>query len=335
MNVCSSAKTPGFIEARRLTLPQVSLYLGAWVLAVGAALLTFFPYPALAGAPAVILAWAAAAPAAWIGVRDWRRGYYRVAIAFLLALCLVVARGGAGHVRRGGPLHRAHPGQRRAWNCFTAWSSPSRPPTRRSGGPLLAGLPVCWWLRRFTRAPVFSLMFAALPPCCAWPRCCAWGCSTGWIATPAAFISDLIPCAALFMAAGFGFERLPPADDSRYFYPFAVAFTWAALCGVATFHEPWAAWLNSVAPWTRGQIEYLFLINAGIYFLLDRLCDRFSSPQVRIVGKSFRFVIPGHVMTSLLLLGIECGLRLRKRASTNGCCPPSPASSYSPAFPAR
>ena len=32
------------MEARRLTLPQVSLYLGGWILAVGAALLTFFKY---------------------------------------------------------------------------------------------------------------------------------------------------------------------------------------------------------------------------------------------------------------------------------------------------
>src|SRR6185436_18736792 len=39
------------MEARRLTLPQVSLYLGAWILAVGAALLTFFPYSSLTGAP--------------------------------------------------------------------------------------------------------------------------------------------------------------------------------------------------------------------------------------------------------------------------------------------
>ena len=73
------------MEARRLTLPQVSLYLGAWILAVGTALLTFFRYRALAGAPAVFVAWAAAAPMAWIGIRTWKRGYHRVAIAYLLA----------------------------------------------------------------------------------------------------------------------------------------------------------------------------------------------------------------------------------------------------------
>jgi hypothetical protein len=66
------------------------------------------------------------------------------------------------------------------------------------------------------------------------------------------------------MAAGFGLERLRQPDDSRYFYPFAVAFTWAALSGVAAdFHEPYARWLKSVAPWTRGQVEYLFIGNAA------------------------------------------------------------------------
>jgi hypothetical protein len=84
-----------------------------------------------------------------------------------------------------------------------------------------------------------------------------------------------------------------------------VVLTRAALSGVAAFHEPYSQWLNSVAPWTRGQKEYLFILNAAIYFTLDRLCRLQSSPQLRIVGHAFRFVIPGHVMTSLLLLGID------------------------------
>lgn len=74
---------------------------------------------------------------------------------------------------------------------------------------------------------------------------------------------------------------------------------------MALFHEPYARWLKAAAPWTRGQLEYLFIVNAGIYLLLDRLCERTSSAQLHNVGKSFRFVIPGHVLTSLLLLGLS------------------------------
>ena len=100
---------------------------------------------------------------------------------------------------------------------------------------------------------------------------------------------------------------------SRYFYPFAVAFTWAALTGVASVHEPYANWLGAAAPWTRGQIEYLFLLNAAVYMLLDFACSMFASPQVRAVGKAYRFGIPGHVMTSLLLLGIAAESKLEAR----------------------
>jgi hypothetical protein len=292
------------MEARRLTLPQVTLYLGAWILAVGAAFLTFFPYPVLAGPPAIVTAWAAAGPMAWIGIRTWRAGYFRVAIAYLLTLSLTVPVAvlvtleelrACTALTWGDPklelFHRLE-FAKQATNAQLWWC-------------LLAALPVAWWLRRFTRAQVFSLVFATMAAL----LCLATLLRMGlfhWLDNDAGRLYfHLIPCAVLFLAAGFTFERLRLPDDSRYFYPFAVFFTWAALTGVALFHEPYAAWLQASAPWTRGQLEYLFLGNAVIYIVLDRLCDRFASSQIRMVGKSFRFVIPGHVLTSLLLLGVS------------------------------
>jgi serine/threonine-protein kinase len=292
------------MEVRRLTLPQVTLYFGAWILAVGAALLTFFQFPKLAGAPAVLVAWAATVPTAWMGVRTWRSGYYRVAIAYLLAFCLVAP------VAALVTLEEAHlaigltQGQMRL-ELFHRLEFAKQATNAQLWWSLLAGLPVCWWLRRFTRAPVFSLMFAAMSALLCLATLLRLGVLDCLDRDSGRFYLDLIPCAILFMTAGFIFERLRMPDDSRYFYPFAVAFTLAALSGVAVYHEPWANWLKAVAPWTRGQVEYLFIFNAGIYFLLDRICERFSSSQVRMVGKSFRFVIPGHVMTSTLLLGLN------------------------------
>jgi hypothetical protein len=292
------------MEVRRLTLPQVTLYFGAWILAVGAALLTFFPFPKLAGALAMAVAWAATLPTAWIGVRTWRSGYYRVAIAYLLAFCLLApvatlvtleeahVAAALTHGQLNLELFHRLEFAKEATNAQLWWA-------------LLAGLPVCWWLRRFTRAPVFSLMFAATSALLCLATLLRMGVLECLDRDSGRFYLDLIPCAVLFMAAGFVFERLRMPDDSRYFYPFAVGFTLAALSGVAVYHEPWANWIKAAAPWTRGQIEYLFILNAGIYFLLDRICERFSSPQVRTVGKSFRFVIPGHVMTSTLLLGLS------------------------------
>jgi len=125
-----------------------------------------------------------------------------------------------------------------------------------------------------------------------------------WLdADPGKVYFHLIPIAIVFFAAGLAIERSGFPSDSRYFYPIAVGFTLIALSGVAAFHKPYAEWLGSVAPVTRAQVEYLFIINALIYLALQYACERDSSPQTRWVAKSFRFFIPGHVMASMLLLG--------------------------------
>ncbi|MGD0869388.1 MAG: serine/threonine-protein kinase [Bryobacteraceae bacterium] len=292
------------LAARRLTLPQVTLYLGAWVLAVGAALLTFFKYPKLAGAPAVAVAWAAVVPVAWIGIRTWKRGHYRVAIAYLLAFCLVAPVAALVTLEEAHVFTALTQGKQNL-ELFHRLEFAKEATNAQIWWALLAGLPVCWWLRRFTHAPVFSLMYAATAAMACLATLLRMGVLEYLDHDQGRFFLDLIPCAALFMVAGFVFERLKMPDDSQYFYPFAVAFTLAALSGVAGYHEPWADWLKAQTPWTRGQVEYLFILNAGIYFVLDRICDRFESTQVRMVGKSFRFVIPGHVMTSLFLLQLS------------------------------
>jgi serine/threonine-protein kinase len=292
------------MAARRLTLPQVSLYLGAWILAVGAALVAFFPYPSLRGVPEVLAVWMASVPTAWIGVRTWRRGYYRVAIAYMLAFCLLAPVAalvtfeefrffaGMTHGNLGLELFYRLNAAKKATNAQLWWS-------------LLAGLPVCWAMRRLTRAPVFSLLFAAMAALLYLATLLRVGMLDCLDGDPGRFFFRLIPAAAMFLVAGYVFERFRKPDDSRYFYPFGVVFTWAALSGLAGFHRPYAGWMAWLAPWTRGQEEYLFLINAAIYFALDRIADRFQSEQVRMVGRSFRFMIAGHVLVSLWLLGLN------------------------------
>ena len=84
-----------------------------------------------------------------------------MAIAFLLAFCLVAPIAALVTVEEARIFTAVTQGKlklelfhrlefaRQATNAQLWWA-------------LLAGLPVCWWLRRFTRAPVFSLMFAAM-----------------------------------------------------------------------------------------------------------------------------------------------------------------------------
>jgi hypothetical protein len=68
----------------------VTLYLGAWVLVVGSALVFLFHFPELLGVLAVLVVGAAAVPTADFGIRSWNAGRFRFAIAYLLACCLLL-----------------------------------------------------------------------------------------------------------------------------------------------------------------------------------------------------------------------------------------------------
>jgi serine/threonine-protein kinase len=296
------------METRRLSFSQVSLYLGAWLLVVGAALVFLFQVPALAGPLAVLVVAAAAVPTAWLGIRNWRAGRFRFAIAFLLAFCLLlpvallVTMGESG-------IFTAFTRGRQDLELFYRFDAFKKTTNAQLWWSLLLSLPVYVWLRRFTRSSVFSLVFAVMAALFSLVTLLRLGMLDWYDNDPGRIYFHLIPIALVFFVTAFALERSGRGADSRYFYPLAVTFTFAALSGVALFHQPYADWLESVAPWTRGQIEYLFVINAGIYLLLQSLFERFHSAQLRVVAKSFRFVIPGHVMTSLLLLGLEATRR--------------------------
>jgi serine/threonine-protein kinase len=292
------------MEVRRLSLPQVSLYLGAWLLVVAAALVVLFRYAGLSGTPAVLAISGAAGPCVFLGVRCWKRGQYRIAVAYLLAFCLllpiamVVAMGEWG-------LLKTIPEDRKEWELFSNLPGFKQTTNAQLWWSILMSLPVYYWLRRFTRASVFSLVLAVMAAALSLVTLLRMGMLEWLDKDPGKFYFHLIPFAFIFLVTGMLLERRQHQADSRYFYPIAVLFTLVALSGVAAFHEPYARWLNAVAPITRGRVEYLFVINAGIYFALQHLCESYSSPQMRWVAKSFRFVIPGHVLGSILLLGLH------------------------------
>jgi serine/threonine-protein kinase len=296
------------MEMRRLTISRVTLYLGAWILVVGAALVLLFEYKHLDGATAILTVLAATTATAWLGIRYWNQGRFQVSIAHLLAACLLL------------PVFFLVTMNERGW--LTAWSQGKKSLELFSNLPdfkqttnaqlwwaLLLSLPGYYWLRRFTQSTVFSLVFAVIGALLCLVTLLRMG-MLDWLKDdPGQVYLRLIPFALLFFASGFTIERLRRPADSRYFYPIAVLFTWAALTGLVTFHEPYANWLKWAAPWTRGQLEYLFIINAGIYTALQAFFDRFDSSQMRAVAKTFRFVIPGHVLVSLLLLGLDATTR--------------------------
>jgi serine/threonine protein kinase len=292
------------LEARRLSLPQVSLYLGAWILTVGAALLFLFHFRRLSGTPAVLVVGLTCSLIGWGGIRLWKKGQLRIALAYLLAFCLllpIVLLVVMGEYHFG-----AKPAKNEQWELLWNLSDTYRKTTNAQlWWSLFLSLPAYIWLRRFTSSSVFSLVFATMTAILCHITLFRFGLMDHVDEDPGWYYFRLIPIALAYFVAAFTIEHLKFPNDSRYFYPFAVVFTLVSMSGLAGYHEPYHSWLKNEFPWTRGQIEYLFIINAGTLYVLHLLCGRFPSSQMRTVAKSFRFFIPGHVLTSVLFLGIE------------------------------
>lgn len=297
------------LEARRLTLSQVTLYFGAWLLIVGAALIVLFQYPRLHGPGAIAVVAAVASATVWTGIRLWDGGRYRIAIAYLLAFCLLLPVAVLVTMGESGLLTGFTRG-REDLELFSKWLPSFRHTTNAQlWMAMVLSLPAYYGLRRFTGASVFSLVFSVMGALLCLVTLLRMG-LLEWIdRDPGRFYYSLLPCAVLFFAVAWWLEHLRQPEDSRYFYPLVVVFTLAAFSGLATFHEPWAAWLKRTFPWTRGGIEYLFLINAGVYYALQVTLGRWASAQIRAVAKAFRFMLPGHVMGSLLFLGLSASDR--------------------------
>jgi hypothetical protein len=291
------------MAVRRLTLPQVSLYLGAWILVLGAVLVMLFHYPRLSETPSVVVVTAAAVATVWIGVNCWRQNQRRIAVAYLLAFCLLLPLALLVMMGRFKLLMAPSRGDE-ALEFLAQFTTFKRTTNAQLWWSIVLSLPAYFWLRRFTRASVFSLVFAVMSAALAAVSLLRMG-LLQWLDTdPGKPYLQLLPFALLFFLVGMLIERLRHPADSRYFYSVAVVATFLSLSGVALYHEPYAQWLKRVLPITRGQLEYLFIINAAIYLLLQSICERLPLAQMRSVAKTFNFVIPGHVLTSLLLLGL-------------------------------
>jgi serine/threonine protein kinase len=292
------------METRHLSFQQVSLYLGGWVVVIGAALIVLFRYHALHGIAAFALCCAALVPTAWIGMRWWRLDLRRIAVAYLLAFCLLLPVTLVVGMNEFGLFASASKG-RQSLELFSKMIGFRHTTNAQLWWAILLSLPVYYWLRRSTRSTVFSLVLATFVALLGIATLLRMGLIEWLDQDPGKPYLYLLPLAAIFLAVALVLERLRQPGDSRYFYPFFLAFTYASLTGLALFHDPLANWLKSAAPWTRGQIEYLFLGNAAIYYALQRLFEVPSSPQLRAVAKVFRFSIPGHVLIPLLELGLS------------------------------
>ena len=291
------------LEARRLSLPQVSLYMGAWILTVASALLFLFHFARLSRISAVLVVGVTCTLTGLGGIRLWKKGQLRIAMAYLLAFCLILPI--VLLVVMGEYHFWALPAEKEKWELM--WDLPAtfrKTTNAQLWWSIFLGLPVYLWLRRFTRSSVFSLVFAVMTTILCHITLFRFGLLDHIEDDPGWYYFRLIPIALLFFISAFIIERVGLPNDSRHFYSFAVVFTLVSMSGLAALHKPYHERLEQYLHWTRGQIEYLFIINAGILYVLQFLFGRFRSSQMRGVAKSFRFFIPGHILTSVLFLGL-------------------------------
>lgn len=292
------------MEMRRFSLMQVILYLGAWLLVIGAFLFTLFQYQEIPRIAPILFDAGATAGTGLLGIRLWRKTDRKKAVPVLLAFCLLLPStlillmqetGIFTGITKGDPeleLFHHFSTLRMITNSQLWWS-------------ILLSLPFYVWIRRVTRSSVFSVVLSTFMAF--WCLVCLlrMGAIEWFDTDPGKPFFYLIPFAFAFLILGLILERLKLSGDSRYFYPIAVIFTLCALSGVSAFHEPYSDWLKNALPFTRGEVEYLFAINGFIYWLLQKACEQVSTAQMRRVAKAFRFFIPGHILGALLFLGIN------------------------------
>jgi hypothetical protein len=288
---------------RQLTFSQITLYLGGWLMTIGALLLVLFNFQQLNRHVAVLALAAASGSVLGLGLQQWHKKQRRMGIAFLLTFTLLFFIGMLVTFN--------------AYHWFSTWTQGKkelefllsrldfeRTTNAQLWWALLALLPICYALRRYTKASVFCLELTFMSLLLAGATLLRMG-MLDWLSKDQGrpFLY-MIPVSIVYFSAGYLLERLHLAGDSRYPYGHAVFVTYFALSGIALYHQPYAEWLKTIFPWTRGQVEYLFIVNALLYWALQFLCDHAASTQLLTVAKAFRFVIAGHILIPLWVLSI-------------------------------
>ncbi|MFI5369449.1 MAG: serine/threonine-protein kinase, partial [Spirochaetia bacterium] len=225
------------MEVRRLSLPQVALYLGAWVLVVGAGLLFLFRYLNLTGTAAVLVVAGATLPTGYYGVRCWKAGRLRISVAYLLAFCLLVPITLLVAMSEYNLCSWFSRG-RKDLEFFLQFESFKGTTNAQMWWALFLSLPAYLGLRRFTRSSVFSLVISVVAALLYIVTLLRMGMMDWLDKDPGRVYLRLIPAALLFFLVAHVLERMRSPADSRYFYPLAVIFTYVSLSGLAGYHKP-------------------------------------------------------------------------------------------------
>jgi len=293
------------IEARKLSLSQVCLYFGGWVVVLGSAVLFYQTLEQVAlywrPMPAIV----ATASMMGIGLVLWRRKETRLSVGFLTTACLLV------------PVTLIVTlGQ---WDIL----SPTRyyvgtetffEATRESDTHLVIGnLQLClacgcWFIASLvflwtTRSSIFVVL-AILAFLASLTTCYIIADMEYW--DPDVIAGRYLYPGIAFFVAGTLLDR---RTQVKYAWPLCVAglaLIVAALSGIAASENTLFGWLHidpSFLEELTGESQFLsFLINGIIYLGLASLCRRLGTRLQRTLATVLNWLGPLHILGPLRLL---------------------------------
>jgi hypothetical protein len=297
---------PSIIESRKLSVSQVCLYLGGWVVVLGCVVLFYKTW-------AHIPWWWRPAPAlgatvlmGLIGAGLWHLRESRLAIGFLatanllipLTLCLTL-----GH-----------------WDLLTVTQCPwgeesvyqlleQNESTVRLGNTQLFLTGVCWltvslaWLR-WTRSSIFML-FTVLAGLGLWTVILLISGLTDWsLATSA---GRYLIAAVSLIACGIGFDR-----TNRVRYAWAPAtiglgLLIGSLTAIALSEHTYMGWIGQDIQWLSGAEQRILglFFNGLLYLGLAGLYRRVNHPLHRNLAQACNWLGPIHLLAPLRILDLD------------------------------
>ncbi|MCG8526821.1 MAG: serine/threonine protein kinase [Opitutales bacterium] len=292
------------LEMRRLSLPQVGLYFGASLVVIAQILSLFFSLGPFSAAIETAVSTASITCLGYLGFRYWSGQQYRTAMPYLMGFCAILPLSISLILYHSGWLGNPTTSLLNR-ELFVHWGSPKVITNAQLLTSLVASIPVLAFIRIRTQNTIFSLLLS-LNFVLAFLVYLAQIGLLDWIETEISELYiHLLLLGLILLIAAFFVEKNQCSDDSRYIHPLGFLITFISLTGIAYTREPLHQWLEITIPFTRGQAEYCFLINAMIYFGLQKWLDSIETPQMRRLALCFRFLIPSHVLIALLSLSVS------------------------------
>lgn len=310
------------LDSRRLSISQVTLYVGGWLVLVGLLIGLTLSWSALSHIPGMRygLAWGAAGAVLALGVALHRRGDFRVSLAFLMTACLAIPVAAALLLRETNWLSGAVDGAGqvigmgdREWLSVLMDTDPARGLLNRQVLAMTAlWCGCCVWLRMFSRSSAFTPL-AVIAAMAAWFA--LWA-SAGWLQDERESFAVLGAWFAGLGAAacwpGLRLNQREEIDEVRQGRGRASRDSWAVLTGamvmmiagltLMAWNAPDVYTFNVRDRPDQTSRAVAFLINGVVLQLIAYLLERSRTIVRGRLAELIRWITPQHFLGALLAL---------------------------------